>query len=255
MTDETVQRTPPKGKRKGGTRFPRYSLKDALPWAKKLVSKTHLGPEPREVIFAGVLGSASSTGEIKISALKQYNLVEGPAKAYTATRLARAIDAAPDEETMPLLRQAALAPDVFEALFRTFHGDEVTLARLKQRAAELKVHPEETERCAKLYVESLEVAGLVKINGDSIRHLANHEATQSEEVKAEGQLETDSETGTEATIDASSDGDDENELAAGDSGNSLRPRAVFNVNVNLDSSLDTEKLEKQLKLLKSYGAI
>jgi hypothetical protein len=32
-------------------------------------------------------------------------------------------------------------------------------------------------------------------------------------------------------------------------------RAIFHVNVNLDSSLDTEKLQKQLELLKHYGAI
>jgi hypothetical protein len=33
------------------------------------------------------------------------------------------------------------------------------------------------------------------------------------------------------------------------------PRAVFNVNVTLDSSLDIEKLQKQLELLKRFGAI
>ena len=33
------------------------------------------------------------------------------------------------------------------------------------------------------------------------------------------------------------------------------PRAVFNVNVSLDSSLDIEKLQKQLELLKRFGAI
>ena len=32
-------------------------------------------------------------------------------------------------------------------------------------------------------------------------------------------------------------------------------RAVFNVNVTLDSSMDIEKLQKQLELLKRYGAI
>jgi hypothetical protein len=32
-------------------------------------------------------------------------------------------------------------------------------------------------------------------------------------------------------------------------------RAVFHVNVSLDSSLDTEKLERQLRLLRKYGAI
>jgi hypothetical protein len=33
------------------------------------------------------------------------------------------------------------------------------------------------------------------------------------------------------------------------------PGAVFNINVTLDSSLDIEKLSKQLELLKRFGAI
>jgi hypothetical protein len=33
------------------------------------------------------------------------------------------------------------------------------------------------------------------------------------------------------------------------------PRAVFNGNVTLDASLDVEKLEKQLALLRKYGAL
>ena len=35
----------------------------------------------------------------------------------------------------------------------------------------------------------------------------------------------------------------------------VRPRAAIQVNVTLDSSLDTEKLEKQLALLGKYGAL
>lgn len=253
MTSTAQQRKPPKGKRKGGTRFPRYSLKDALPWAKKLVSKTHLGPEPRDIIFAGVLGSTSTTGEIKISALKQYNLVEGPAKAYTATKLARAIDSAPTEDLPPLLREAALAPDVFEALFRTFHGDKVTLAKLKQRAAELKVHPEETERCAKLYIETLEVAGLVRTNGELIQHVVNQQMPQTDLSAPDQEAGAGAETSEESLGEAAEEEVQDEGLI--DVEANPRPRAVFHVNISLDSSLDTEKLEKQLKLLKSYGAI
>ena len=252
MTDASSERKPPKGGRKGGTRFPRYSLKDALPWAKKLVSKTHLGPEPRDVIFAGVVGSASTTGEIKVSALKQYNLLEGTANAYSATQLARAISAAPVDELAPLLRKAALAPDVFEALFRTFHGDDVNPAKLKPRAADLKVHPDETERCVNLYSESLEVAGLVKVNGELIQHVVNQQVPQSDAPSADAEADAGEEI-NEETAGTSQDGAQEE--APVENEDYLRPRAVFNVNVSLDSSLDTEKLEKQLKLLKAYGAI
>lgn len=253
MSEAAALRKPPRGIRKGGTRFPRYSLKDALPWAKKLVSKTHLGPEPRDVIFAGVVGSTSTTGEIKVSALKQFNLLEGTAKAYSATQLARAIASAPAEELPPLLRQAALAPDVFEALFRTFHSDEVTVAKLKQRAADLKVHPDETERCVKLYVESLEVAGLVEKKGDVVQHVMTQGAPQDASILSDDEIEIDVEENAEVSAEVSHE-DVQSEKTTVNEGEG-RPRAVFNVNISLDSSLDTEKLEKQLKLLKRYGAI
>lgn len=254
MNDPKPAKVPPKGVRKGGTRFPRYSLKDALPWGKKLVSKTHLGAQPRDVVFAGVVGSASTTGEIKVSALKQYNLLEGTAKAYMATQLAREIEAAPVEELPPLLRKAALAPDVFDALFRTFHGDEVTLAKLKQRAADLKVHPEETERCVKLYVESLELAGLATKKGDSVQH--ESEQGPAKAVLPPSNNDDEENNSEQAELDSvDTPPSEEASIIQPDQDLNIRPRAVFNVSVSLDSSLDTEKLEKQLRLLKKFGAI
>jgi len=253
MTDAPTKPKPPRGGRKGGTRFPRYSLKDALPWAKKLVSKTHLGAEAQDVIFAGVVGSAGTTGQIKVSALKQYSLLEGSIKGYSATQLARSVSSAPNEDLPPLLQQAALAPDVFAGLFRTFHGDEVSIARLKQRAAELKVHPDETERCVALYVETLEMAGLATRNGESVLHKSNQDAPNGASPTSDNNLAEDVEEGEETASDGEQENNKYHDSGASEDG--IRPRAIFNVNINLDSSLDTEKLERQLKLLRSYGAI
>jgi hypothetical protein len=162
----------------------------------------------------------------------------------------------PPEELLPLYQQAALRPAVFKAIFDTYHGDSVTRAKLKQRAADLKVHPDETESCVDTYVSSLELAGLVTVDGDQVRHsVAN---SISNDVASAGLDEE--------------NGDDSNEGETRDEGNqgtyklpsadkngemeeTGRPRAVFNVNVTLDSSLDTEKLQKQLELLKRFGAI
>lgn len=252
MTDKAV-RTPPKGIRKGGARFPRYSLKDALPWAKKLVSKTHLEAVPQDIVFAGVVGSKSTTGEIKVSALKQFDLLEGTSKAYKATELARSITNAPDEDQPALLSRAALAPDVFKALFQTFHDDEVSVAKLRHRAADLNVHPDETERCIKLYIASLETAGLVQIAGDQVRHRSQAPITSTEAQESERTVDGDTDQIAETTVELQApeqplENEDHPEQGP-------RPRAVFNVSVNLDSSLDTEKLERQLQLLKRYGAI
>lgn len=117
----------PKGGRKGGAIFPRIALKDALVYARKLVSKTHTSPQPRDVIYSGVVGSKTGTGNIRISALKQYGFLIGDNKSnYSAGDLAKQISAAPDEELIQLYRLAALKPMIFKKLFDTFHGDRVT---------------------------------------------------------------------------------------------------------------------------------
>lgn len=238
----------PKGVRKGGTRFPRQPLTDALGWSKKLVIKTHLSPQPRDVILSGVVGASSSIGEIRISSLKQYGLIEGDSKAYAATQLAKSIESAPSEEQTSFLRSAALTPSVFKSLFDTFQGDKVSIAKLRQRASELAVHPEEAEKCVDNYVTSIVIASLAKIEGDKVNHISAAEMSNTSSVQ-DRSAEQDGVVDGDFREDAIRDDDIENSPTI------RRQRAVFNVSINLDASLDAEKLEKQLKLLKRYGAI
>lgn len=242
----------PRGVRKGGTRFPRYSLEDTLVWSKKLVAKTHSSPQPQDVVYSGVVGSKSGTGDVKISTLKQYGLMGGRSAAYTATDLAKKIDAAPEDERGPLLKEAALTPSVFKLIFETFQPDTVSKAKIRQRASDLGVHPEETETCAEIYASSLATAGLVSVDGDQIKHSSSIALTAppitdgaDKEDEREEELNTEGDPNKGGEIQ-----DDEVDL-----GGAPAPRAIFNVNVTLDSSLDTEKLAKQLQILKRYGAI
>ena len=55
---ESKRVLPTGGGSKGGTRFPRIPLKKAHEYAKKLVSKTHTGPQSSDVILPGVFGTA-----------------------------------------------------------------------------------------------------------------------------------------------------------------------------------------------------
>jgi hypothetical protein len=66
----------PKGGRKGGTIFPRLNLKQALEYSKKLVSKTAVAPQPGATILAGVFNNAGPEGKVRLSALKQFGLLE-----------------------------------------------------------------------------------------------------------------------------------------------------------------------------------
>ena len=71
----------PKGGRKGGSVFPRVALGDAIVYARKLVSKTHTAPQHNDVILSGVIGVKGGTGEVRMSALKQYGFLKGDAKS------------------------------------------------------------------------------------------------------------------------------------------------------------------------------
>ena len=271
---EKKTRQMPKGGRKGGAVFPRVALSDALLFARKLVSKTHTSAQPQDVILTGVMGSKGGTGRVRMSALKQYGLLKGDVKAgFAADELAKLINSAPDDELLALYQKAILKPTVFRKLFDTFHGDTVTRAKLKQRAADLKVHPDEAETCAELYVAGMLTAGLVNIEDDRIVHKPASALDTNPYVANEDSFESAIGDDTSEKSTSSINGDvlnipevpSSNTLAEKTNGHSqdnskspfeqLGPRAVFNVNVTLDSSLDIEKLQKQLELLKRFGAI
>lgn len=274
MTTATPKkaREMPKGGKKGGTMFPRVPLAEALIYAKKLVSKTHTGPQTQEVILLGVLGSKHAKGQLGMSALKQYGLMKGDIKSnFTADSLAKQIAAAPDEELAPLHRQAVLKPTVFKALFETFHGDTISKAKLMQRAADVKVHPDETANCVDIYISGMLTAGLVTVAGDQVTHLASSDLAllsasnrvpgidaEAADKRHSGDETNGDSPGTDNEVSVPGSGSTEANAESTGLPNGLGgtgPRAVFNVNVTLDSSLDTEKLLKQLELLKRFGAI
>lgn len=252
MSDEAIseKKKMPKGGRKGGAVFPRYSLADSLDWVKKLVSKTHNGAQARDVIYSGVVGSRSGTGDIKISTLKQYGFLEGDSKAYLASDLAKAVNVAPPEELQDLLRKAALRPAVFQGLFNTFQDDSVSKAKLKQRSVELNVHPEESDTCVAIYVATLEAAGLVNEVGDKVVHISPR--SLSVEAPAEPEV-SDNLPDEEAPESEETSVNGDEELPVRRSGKLNRGGAT--VTISVDSTLDTEKLARQLALLRKYDVI
>lgn len=263
---EKKKKVMPKGGRKGGSSFPRVSLSDALGYSKKLVTKTHVARIPIDVVYSGVVGAKGSRGGTRASALKQYGLIVGDTKQnYSASSLAKEIAAAPQEELIVLYRDSALRPNIFKKLSETFHGDSVSRAKLKQRAAELKVHPDETETCVDIYLSSMQTAQLIQSDGELFNHIVpadgdtlKPDVTESSEV---GQDDVEDEADAKFLGDNGSDSEDPDQRRDGGSPSEQRvrrgatPRAMFTVSVQLDASLDTDKLEKQLALLKKYGAL
>lgn len=246
-----------KGGRKGGTIFPRINLEQALEYADKLVSKTHTGPQTESTILAGVMGNSGPEGQVRVSALKQYGLLEGDRTAYQATKLAKSIDAAVPGGKPALLHQALLNSKIFSQLFQTFHGDTVSRAKIRQRAQALKAHPDFADECVAIFMESAQTAGLGKINGDDITLVQAGAAPAAGAPAAETE---DPEAGEETGLE---DGGDEfatpaaekngtGGAATGGAGTS-KPAVVLNLNV--DPSSDPDKLKKQLELLRQFKLI
>jgi hypothetical protein len=128
------------------------------------------------------------------------------------------------------------------------------------------VHLEEAERCVDLYVSSMTTAGLLTADGDRVTHVANEDlavtiapaaATDPASAisPAKQRLPSDkSDSGGDFDVGVGlPEGADHSRTAV--LPNHSAPQAVFHVNVTLDSSMDIEKLQKQLELLKRFGAI
>jgi hypothetical protein len=249
----TTTKTPPRGGRKGGTIYPHLNLQKALEYAKKLVSKTHTGPQPEDDILPGVFGNSGPDGKVRASALKQFGLMEGNAKAYLATKLAKDIEAALPDGRAGLLRQAFLNSKVFDKVFDTYHGDTVSKAQIAKRAKELEVHPDSADECAQLFIDSALTSELGSMNGESIRLVNISSVTTADSSKDNQAEDPDVErlpAVPTAAVPASPGSGYEKPVVGARSA-----KAALTVTLNVDPSSDPDKLEKQLKLLREYGVI
>ena len=126
------------------------------------MKKTLSGPQPIETALVSVLNNKGPQGEVRASALKQFGLLDGSAKdgGYTATPLARLIDAAPAEDRPALWRRVFLTSKVFAQIYEALQGDTVTKARVRQIAMTNDVHGSNADLCVNLLIEGATKAGL-----------------------------------------------------------------------------------------------
>lgn len=258
--DTPTVKKPPKGGRKGGTLFPKINLKQAVNYSKKLVSKTHTGPQPETTILPGVFGNAGPNGKVRASALKQFGLLEGEVDAYKASELAREIDAAPEEDRSPLLQRAFLSSKLFSQIFETYHDDTVSKAKIEQRAKGLKVHPDSAEECTQLFMESAVTAGLGTLNGDPIslvktgQNSLSEYSGDSESVEDETQQQGEEDVKGQF-VQENTSADKNGRAGSSEKKDKQGAKSGVTLTLTVDPSSDPDKLEKQLKLLRQYGVI
>src|SRR6266852_972223 len=180
---EKSKRNPPKGGRKGGTIFPRIGLAKAIEYSNNVVRKTHSAAQPAETIYVGVFGSKGPEGQVRASALKQYGLMKGDAKAFVATDLAKEIHVATPDQKINLYRKAFLSAKTFNHIYTTYQGDLVSPARLNQAAATAKVHPDSLDDCTTIFIEGAITAELATRQGDDVQLIGSAEIGSGATVK------------------------------------------------------------------------
>lgn len=252
---EKEKQKPPKGGRKGGSLFPKLDLKKAVEYNKKLVSKTHTSPQAEAVILPGVFNSNGPDGKVRASALRQFGLLNEDKAKMEALELGKNIASSPTEELQPILQEACLKPKIFKQLFETFKGDSVSSAKLKQQAVKLNVHPDSADDCVTIFLNSLQYCGLAQVDGD------NFLLSNSPNVKPKADEEVIQDTSSADEERNDEQGPEFEEEGANSNNNGGKVKTIkkgsspIQVHLNLDSTMDSDKLEKFLKLLKNYGAI
>lgn len=250
---ENEKKQMPKGGAKGGTRFPRLDIGKAIDYAKKLVSKTHIGPQPKKIIMAGVFNHSGGQGSVRISALKQYGLLEESQGNLKATDLAKEITSAPEDEAPSLIRKACLNPKIFREVYDAFQGDSINVSKIKQFGMKSAVHPDSADDFSQIVSTSLINCGLARLNGEELEIFSVSGADLLDDKFSEVD-ETEEEI-NETQDDKSVDRPTDPPINHGESSRRKSSSSAVQVTINLDSTMDAEKLEKMLKLLKEHGAL
>ena len=254
----------PHGRKKGGTMFPRIPLPKAIEYAKRLVGKTHTGPQPATIILKGVFDSGAVAGQIRASALKQFGLLKGDSKGYEATDLAKTIASAPPDEIVASLRVACLKATIFKTLYDTFQGDKVNTAKIRQQALNHGVHIDSGDECVRIFVESLLGAELAKQDQDLVDIISNtrskEKITRDEQFAVNG--ENDPHSSDAHDMSPADDAKEDLESDTGTDGKRGKPatksggsKIPVHLNLDVDSHTDSNELEKKLKLLRQYGVL
>ncbi len=279
------QETAKEGKRgrKGGARFPRIPLEKALAYTKKLVEVTADGAKPKEIVFPEVFGVKGPSGNERVSALRQFGLVEGDSKGYQATDLGKRVARARGKKRGELLVQAFFACDLYKNMYQSLAGKPVTAADMQKAAQALKVHPDNAEECAKNFHASAVFAGLADESGDAVTLHADALSAAAAEPEAEAKparrrgrppKQEKAESKAKGKRGRKPKAAAETKKAA-PAKRGRKPRAAkaapteavtqaaagaeepanARIQINIDPSMDPRKLARLLKVLREYGQI
>jgi hypothetical protein len=218
-------------------------------------------------LLAELLGATSARGAVKLSAMKQFGLLEEDSRSlFRPTLLAQALAGDNGCQGLALMRQAALKPKVFRELFSTFQGRTISRADVQHRAQALGVHADSALICVSLYVRSLETAQLAFLAGDAVAHapagdgllgVTSNDAESLERYAEQSATDALAIAGGAGPGDRSSLGRAlfSQRVGGGAIETHPQPQWALTFNLVLSDNTDVAKLEQHLALLRRYGAL
>src|SRR6478672_1340709 len=121
---ESLMPTLSPSERSRSPRFPGYSIKDAIEYAKRIYGGVHRATVPSDTVFR-LMGFAGKSGpsSAALGALRQFGLIEGIGERTRITDLALSIvQPASENERIEGVRAAARSPEVFRLIHERFDG-------------------------------------------------------------------------------------------------------------------------------------
>ena len=243
MSDKKKTQTS-RPKPKGGTRFPQHQLGELVKHVEILARKTRAHEISLAQLNVSVfdLSESSATGKVQLSSMRQFGLVQGKYEALKASPLAQEIAGSRGDARVRFFRAAFANVKTFADTFRTFAGDETEIAKIESYAiAPLGVHPDKAPLFAQNFAKSAEACALATLDADRVSLEQSLDPSVGEQVTPGGDAQ-------DTLVD---DGIDER------SGLVLTtsPGSGHSIAIQVDSSMDPEKLEKHLRILRQYGLI
>lgn len=230
---------------KGGKRYPKLSLEKTLKYTNRLVNNTQTH-KPRLEVLSTVFDSKTWLGIQRLSATKQFGLIQGNSKAMGASDLATGLKNASKDQITSLLQQACLSPDIFKGIYDQFVGQTTSRTDMQEFAVTLGINPTSTQECIKNFVDSMVFSSLATLNGP-------HEVTIYER---NSMVPSSTASARAASVTKSAEG-----VVTALPGMGLGEGSVaadahrVNVNIDIQADTDPENLKRCLDVLKAYGAM
>ncbi|HEY3397181.1 MAG TPA: hypothetical protein VGM19_05910 [Armatimonadota bacterium] len=225
-----------------GANFPRRTLEEALGYVEGVLNAAGNGTLDEKRLATAVfkLKGVSTLSQVKLAALRQYGLLTGKNAALRPSKLCRELALAEGDKRLLLLQDAFLSCAPFKKLYMNYVKSTPTITNMAIYAStELHINPGKKQEFMDVFVAGLSLAGLGRSDGEQVEVLEAAGPAQPDEIAVESE--------DEDVISGDGEAPATLKTTPGRSGPVIE--------IKIDPTLDPDKLEKQLAVLRRFGLV